>query len=107
MAKKVENTTKTKKTNTKVNKETFGDYVIEGEVLTATIAPNKTKSKLETINLEELVALEKACASVCGRYEIKARLSGEDNAKFIEFSNYHKNILTEMEKRVLKICKTN
>ena len=59
---------------------------------------------LSTISIEELFSYEKACALVCGRYEVKSRLSGIDNAKFIEFSDYHTKIIEEMEKRVLALC---
>lgn len=61
--------------------------------------------KLEIVNIEQLVAYEKAASIVCGRYEVKARLSGEDNAKFMEFLEYHKLIVGELEKRVVEVCK--
>ena len=61
--------------------------------------------KLEIVNIEKLVAYEKAASIVCGRYEVKARLSGEDNAKFMEFLEYHKLIVGELEKRVVEVCK--
>ena len=64
------------------------------------------KRKLEIVGIEQLIAFEKAASIVCGRYEIKARLSGEDNVKFNEFVGYHQLIVEELEKRVIEVCKT-
>lgn len=61
---------------------------------------------IDKLNIEELVAYEKSASIVCGRYEVKARLSGEDNARFMEFLNYHKLIVEEMEKRVINLFKS-
>lgn len=101
MAKKVQQKidkpaeSKTKKSDIKTKKE-----VIESKGLT-TPTPSRT---ISNITIDELIAYEKASALVCGKYEVKARLSGIDQARFIEFSALHAKILDEMEKRVIEIC---
>ena len=67
--------------------------------------PVLIKRGVESLTIEELINYEKACSKVCGRYEVSARLSGENNLKFMEFLDYHKMFLNELEKRVVDVCK--
>ena len=59
------------------------------------------------VGIEDLIAYERACALVCARYEVKARLSGEDNEKFRRFSDYHQEIMNELERRVAQAVELN
>ena len=109
----------TKKTQTKKNDSKSSDVIvlqneqvntnksvepkIENEI--PQVGDIAKRHTLTTLNIEELVAMERACSIVCGRYEVKARLSGEDNAKFTEFLKYHGMIVGEMEKSVAEVCK--
>lgn len=64
-----------------------------------------TKKPLELLDIQSLVALEKACSLLCKRFETTAQLDIRNNAKFKEFKNYYEMIFSELEKRVLDICK--
>lgn len=64
-----------------------------------------TKKPLELLDVESLVALEKACSLLCKRFETTAQLDPKNNAKFKEFKNYYEMIFSELEKRVLYYCK--
>jgi hypothetical protein len=78
-------------------------FIPEGSDLLNTTPITQVKT-LKDITIEELVAYERACSIVCGKYEVKARLSGVDNTKFMQFIDYHRMILNEMEERVAVIC---
>ena len=115
MAKKKESISKVNTTKKTVNndsecvvddKKYMGELHCETEALItdSKIVP-AYKKYIEHVGIEELVAYEKACSVVCGKYEVKARLSGEDNAKFMQFLEYHKLIVDELEKRVVNACK--
>jgi len=60
---------------------------------------------LECMTLEELMWAEKGCALICRKHETAARIDMENNKKLIEFSQYYKQILSELEKRIINICK--
>ena len=64
-----------------------------------------TRNQLELLDIQSLVALEKACSLLCKRFETTAQLDIKNNAKFKEFKNYYEMIFSELEKRVLDICK--
>lgn len=64
-----------------------------------------TKKPLELLDIQSLVALEKACSLLCKRFETTAQLDPKNNAKFKEFKNYYEMIFSELEKRVLYYCK--
>ena len=70
----------------------------------AKLAPAPAKTFIENMSLMELVWLEKACATVCKKYETTARLDLENNKKLTEFSKYYKNILNVLEDRVREVC---
>ena len=60
--------------------------------------------KLSNISIIELIALEKACALLCKRFETIARLDSTNNAKFKEYQMYYEKIFSELESRVNIIC---
>ena len=91
----------TTKKKTQVKKES--PEIVQKTVGLSLESSISEKKDLSSISIEELISCEKACALVCGKYEVKSRLSGVDNAKFIEFSDYHFQIIKEMEKRILDI----
>jgi hypothetical protein len=111
MAKKGQTTKKEKPTIVEVPTVQTEDSNVEGvSTYTTSIKIENLDNveipiNLSTITIEELINYEKACSMVCSRYEIKARLSGEDNTKFQEFLEYHQRIVREMEARVVSICK--
>lgn len=63
-----------------------------------------TRNPLELLDVESLVALEKACSLLCKRFETTAQLDPKNNAKFKEFKNYYEMIFSELEKKVLYYC---
>lgn len=64
-----------------------------------------TKKPIELLDITQLISLEKACSLLCKRFETTAQLDIRNNAKFKEFKNYYEMIFSELEKRVLDICK--
>jgi hypothetical protein len=64
-----------------------------------------TKKPLELLDIQSLVALEKACSLLCKRFETTAQLDPKNNAKFKEFKNYYEIIFSELEKRIIDNCK--
>ena len=63
-----------------------------------------TRKPLELLDIQSLVALEKACSLLCKRFETTAQLDPKNNAKFKEFKNYYEMIFSELEKRILYYC---
>lgn len=51
----------------------------------------------EINDISELIALEKACALICKRYESAARIDKECNGKFKEFTSYYEKIFKKLE----------
>jgi hypothetical protein len=67
--------------------------------------PTITKPNIKSLNVVELIALEKACALLCKRYETMARLDIFDNFKFKEYQRYYETIFEELAIRVAEVCK--
>lgn len=76
----------------------------EEDITVCTIQTIKHKP-IETMNIEELMWLEKACALICRKYETTARIDFVNNHKLTEFSNYYKEILKQLEKCITNACK--
>lgn len=84
---------------------TGGELLVDIKTVeVAKLAPAPAKTFIENMSLMELVWLEKACATVCKKYETTARLDLENNKKLTEFSKYYKNILNVLEDRVREVC---
>lgn len=98
--------TQEQEANTGISVEvTKGELIADiGEVVVSKIAPQPSKRFIESMSVMELVWLEKACATICKKYETTARLDLENNKKLSEFSGYYKSILDELEDRVRKVC---
>ena len=106
MAKKVEKTPKNNVTNN-VNNE---------EVKTVTEDKNKVSKKEEKLanvenrfselNIVDLMTLERACALICSKHEMAARIDKTNNDKFKEYKTYYEDIFREIERRVSKMCKS-
>lgn len=84
---------------------TDGSFLSEKDMAKVTVVPSQVS--IDTVDIDKLVAYEKACATVCKRYETRARLDGENNAMFQKFSQYYLDIVKEMEKRVEQACTTS
>lgn len=61
-------------------------------------------ANISELNITELIALEKACALVCKRFETIAQLDFTNNNKFKEYQHYYELIFNELEKRVAESC---
>jgi hypothetical protein len=84
---------------------TGGELLVDIKTIeVAKLAPAPAKTFIENMSVMELVWLEKACATVCKKYETTARLDLENNKKLTEFSKYYKNILNVLEDRVREVC---
>lgn len=94
----VSNVTETKEDISSVNKETVEDVFTYVRLKPAS-------NDLTKINVIELLALEKACALLCKRYETTAQLDFMNNAKFKEFKSYYEMIFDELEARIVNVCK--
>ena len=77
------------------------------EIEESTIAPMLPKKHISELNVIELMALEKACALLCKRYETIAQLDMLNNIKFREFNRYYEMIFEELTVRVTEACKMN
>ena len=78
--------------------------VDENAIIEATIYVPSQVNHIKSMNLEELMWVEKACALICKRHETSARIDFENNKKLTQFSQYYKEIMNELEKRVIKVC---
>ena len=72
------------------------------DVSFVSLRPNGTN--ISELNITELIALEKACALVCKRFETIAQLDFTNNNKFKEYQHYYELIFNELEKRVAESC---
>jgi uncharacterized ferredoxin-like protein len=95
----VSNVTETKENiGSTNNKETVEDVFTY-------VSLKPSSNDLNKINVIELLALEKACALLCKRYETTAQLDFMNNAKFKEFKSYYEMIFDELEARIVNVCK--
>ena len=62
------------------------------------------RKPIETMTLEDVIYLEKACSLICKKYETTARLDMENNRKLTEFTSYYRTITDELETRVKQPC---
>lgn len=62
------------------------------------------RKPIETMTLEDVIYLEKACSLICKKYETTARLDMENNRKLTEFTSYYRTIIDELETRVKQSC---
>jgi hypothetical protein len=62
------------------------------------------RKPIETMTLEDVIYLEKACSLICKKYETTARLDMENNRKLTEFTSYYRTIIDELETRVKRSC---
>ena len=62
------------------------------------------RKPIETMTLEDVIYLEKACSLICKKYETTARLDMENNRKLTEFTSYYRTITDELETRVKQSC---
>lgn len=101
---KTESKTESKKTeNAKKNDK---NIIIEQETIKENIVLSELKKKeLSGVDISDLFFLEKICALICKRYETSARINNSNNEKFKEFKFYYERIFSELERRVLDICK--
>lgn len=61
------------------------------------------KIYLNEISITDLIAYEKACALVCKKYEISARINEINDDKFKQYNNYYNIIFKEIENRIIKL----
>lgn len=101
---KTESKTESKKTeNAKKNDK---NIIIEQESIKENIVLSELKKKeLSGVDISDLFFLEKICALICKRYETSARINNSNNEKFKEFKFYYDRIFSELERRILDICK--
>lgn len=106
------------KSNKKNNKQNVKDVIEQCElgvkleenfdesciIKTSTIL-TEIKQDICNISLIELVHLENACALICKKYEMAARIDRENNDKFKEYKTYYQKIFEELERRVANLCK--
>lgn len=83
-----------------------GDLILtdENAIIEATLHVPSQVKHIKSMSLEELMWVEKACALICRRHETSARIDFENNKKLTQFSHYYKEIMNELEKRVIKVC---
>lgn len=62
------------------------------------------RKPIETMTLEDVIYLEKACSLICKKYETTARLDMENNRKLTEFTSYYRAIIDELKTRVKQSC---
>jgi uncharacterized protein (DUF4415 family) len=91
------------------NKETK-KIVTENNKTNEELVTNPEYKKVEckditTIDICDLIALEKACAIVCRKYETAARIDRDNMDKFREYGDYYQSIFHELERRVINIFK--
>ena len=102
--KSIDENNKTQIPNDKI-KETFSSYSIDcDEKIEVSKIMTKTEN-VSNISIIELLSLENACALICKKYEMAARIDRENNEKFKEYSGYYQIIFEELEKRVFNFCK--
>ena len=112
MSKKVNKKTEEVKNVTLSNEEKSSNDAVHSVELTNDLCDIKKLQncdsantvKLSNISIIELIALEKACALLCKRFETIARLDSTNNAKFKEYQMYYEKIFSELESRVNIIC---
>lgn len=113
MAKRGQTTKKEKNAVSVVTKTSFSDqeqdFGVIGEL--RTIVPVSSgvittikRKPIETMTLEDVIYLEKACSLICKKYETTARLDMENNRKLTEFTSYYRTIIDELETRVKQSC---
>jgi hypothetical protein len=61
------------------------------------------KIYLNEISITDLIAYEKACALVCKKYEISARINETNDDKFKQYNNCYNIIFKEIENRIIKL----
>lgn len=85
------------------------DSIVIGELRTIVPASSGVittikRKPIETMTLEDVIYLEKACSLICKKYETTARLDMENNRKLTEFTSYYRTITDELETRVKQSC---
>lgn len=106
MGKKVNKTTKEKiskdvvTNNDNTNVDNKEDVINNNEIYV-----DAKINKLSSLNIVELVSLERACSLLCKKYETTARLNNNSNSLFIEYNGYYEKIFNELKVRVLNLCK--
>lgn len=85
------------------NSITIGEISCSEKICDSFIMTIKRRP-IETLKIDELMWLEKACALICKKYETTARLDGQNNRKLSEFTVYYNTIINEMETRVKTLC---
>lgn len=83
--------------------EVIGELKATVPVYSGVITTIKRKP-IETMTLEDVIYLEKACSLICKKYETTARLDMENNRKLTEFTSYYRTITDELETRVKQSC---
>lgn len=113
MAKKGQTTKKEKNTISVDTNASFPDqkqvFGVIGELRTTEpvysgVVTTIKRKPIETMTLEDVIYLEKACSLICKKYETTARLDMENNRKLTEFTSYYRTIIDELETRVKRSC---
>lgn len=88
-----------------VERDDVASSVNLDEIEESVTPPMLPKKRISELNVVELMALEKACALLCKRYETIAQLDIINNIKFREFNRYYEMIFEELTVRVTEACK--
>lgn len=80
-----------------LNKQTVINHLGE-------ISSKREHGKIKYLDINELVALEKACSILCKRFETTAQLDYAYHSNFKEFQKYYEMIFNELKERVIMYC---